>query len=149
MQRLIETSWELLLVPNEGKGKERNRIWTQPLHLLFFPSYRKAGKKADCSFTSPPPFTPDFFTASTDPSPFRQCWKHWNMQPNQTMVGPIAKQCLEGLGWPPSLWSLETLVNAGIILGFNRSSTLPPPPTWTHTHTHIQTLKHKQWRIWT
>lgn len=57
------------------------------------------------------------------------------MQPNQTMVGPIAKQCLEGLGCPPSLWSLETLVNAGIILGFNRSSTLPPS-THMHTLTH-------------
>lgn len=76
------------------------------------------------------------------------------MQPSQTMVGPIAKQCLEGLGWPPSLWSLETLENAGIILGFNRSRTPPPPHhprvyTLTHcacTDTHTLTLKDAQSR---
>ena len=70
------------------------------------------------------------------------------MQPNQTMVGPIAKQCLEGLGRPPSLWSLETLVNAGIILGFNRSSSIPHPPTHMYTlaraRTRTRTLKHAQ-----
>jgi len=55
------------------------------------------------------------------------------------MVGPIAKQCLEGLGRPPSLWSLETLVNAGIILGFffffyRSSAPLPSTPKYTVTH---------------
>lgn len=60
------------------------------------------------------------------------------------MVGPIAKQCLEGLGCSPSLWSLETLVNAGIILGFNRRKTLPRS---THTYTHKDILKHVQIRF--
>lgn len=123
----------------------------------FFLSSRKAGGmegKADCSLASspPPPSSLDFFTASIDPSSFRQHWKHWNMQPNQTIVGPIAKQCLERLGGSPSLRSLETLVNAGIILGFNRSTTLTPSthmyvlwahaPTQAHTQMHTRMLWH-------
>lgn len=118
----------------------------------FFLSSRKAGGmegKADCSLASsppPPPSSLDFFTASTDPSSFRQHWKHWNMQPNQTIVGPIAKQCLERLGQSPSLRSLETLVNAGIILGFNRSTTLTPSThmyaLWAHASTQAHTQTH-------
>lgn len=136
------------------------RFWI----CCFFLSSRKAGGKegkADCSLASsppPPPSSLDFFTASTDPSSFRQHWKHWNMQPNQTIVGPIAKQCLERLGQSPSLRSLETLVNAGIILGFNRSTTLTPSthmyalwahaPTQMHTQTHTWTLRHARHAVW-
>lgn len=68
------------------------------------------------------------------------------MQPNQTMVGPIAKQCLESLGRPPSLWSLETLVNAGIMLGFNGRRTLTPSTLFcvcTDTYTYIY---RERWR---
>lgn len=82
-------------------------------------------------------------------SSLRQQWKHWIMQPNQTLVCPITELRLTALGWPPSLWSLETLVIVGIILGFTGGSTLSPSvlvhtlSVWEHRRTQILT-KHAQ-----
>lgn len=65
------------------------------------------------------------------------------MQPSQTIVSPIAKQCLEGMACRPSLWSLEPLGNAKIILGFHKSQPPSPPHlrgqcAYTHKHSLLR-----------